>query len=66
MGHSKEEKEVIARIKARKIVRKFKNESKYQFMSKAQIYQKGVIKGLKSHSTICELENEVLVQITKL
>jgi len=65
-SHSQEEKELIARIKARKIVNKFRKESKYQSMSKAQAYQKGVIQGMKEHSTISELEIEVLIQMTKL
>lgn len=66
MKHNKEEKEAIARMKARRIIRKFKRESDFMFNSNAQSYQKGVINGLKKVDTICELENEVLIQITKL
>jgi hypothetical protein len=64
--HNEKEMKIIARLKARRIVRLFKKTQDSEFISNAQIYQKGIIKTLKEHDIISEFENEVLTQITKL
>lgn len=66
MRHSQKDKEVIARIKARKIARKFKTISQYGWGANARIYQKGIINALKENDIVSEFENEVLIQIGKL
>ena len=64
--HTQEEQEAIARMKARRIIKNFKDISVFGSKTAARIYQKGILKIMKKHQLKDFFELEVMKQINKL